>query len=82
MAYFPNGTSGMMYQEKWCERCVHWPDEPKFDGEYKDVLCAVWSVHLLCDYKGHEEALDELIPMDKGMWPTKCRMFIERPNDG
>lgn len=36
MGYFPNGTSGMMYEEEYCDRCAH-----------QRGGCAVWLAHML-----------------------------------
>lgn len=78
MGYFPNGTSGRVYQEKYCENCVH------------DVNrdCAVWLAHLVtkyCDNDGEAsdagKILDLLIPeTDDGIGCKQCKMFIEIAN--
>ena len=72
MAYFPNGTSGMDYQEKWCSRCVH---------DTKDDGCPVWFFHLLknyewCNDKENRALLDIFIPTSKEGFPEKCNMFV------
>jgi hypothetical protein len=77
MAYFSNGTEGMMYEERWCNRCHHEDDERG---------CPVMLAHLLyaydlCNKKSDpgKVMLDMLIPMDaKGLYPEKCSMFVER----
>lgn len=77
MAYFSNGTSGMMYIEKYCSRCRNWKDLD--DG--RDFGCPVWDMHQLLNYdrvKKPEIAtiLDSFIPMDKdGGYPIQCLMF-------
>ena len=78
MGYFPNGTSGNAYQERYCERCAH------------DVNrdCAVWLAHLVtehCDKDGETseagKVLDMLIPeTENGIGCKQCKMFIEVPN--
>lgn len=68
MAYFSNGTEGMMYEEQWCSRCIH------------NEGCAVWMAHQLHNYdecNKKESILHELIPMDEKLHPQKCTMFIE-----
>lgn len=74
MAYFPNGESGRQYQAKWCDRCIHWPENPDDGG------CHVWLAHLL--FNGHEASqnvLNVLIPRDKdGIGNGRCSMFQER----
>lgn len=74
MAYFPNGSAGDAYESQWCRTCVH----SGKDG----TRCAVMLAHVLFSYtaKGDtKDALDTLIPMDaKGLYATKCTMFITR----
>lgn len=69
MAYFSNGTEGMIYEEKYCSRCVH------NDG------CPVWGLHFEQNYTKNEEIrsiLDYLIPRRKdGLGNELCRMFYE-----
>lgn len=68
MGYFGNGTEGMMYQEKYCQRCVH------------DGACPVMDFHLL--YNGANEGtteayiLNALIPKE-GIHNGQCTMFYE-----
>ena len=70
MAYFSNGTEGMMYEERYCNRCIHGPD------------CVVWAVHFDYNYDQNKDEkikaiLSALIPRD-GLWNAECTMFIER----
>lgn len=72
MAYFPNGESGRDYQRRWCEKCLHWPENPEDGG------CDVWLAHLLHNYEdGARETLNTLIPEKDGV-PQECRMFLLR----
>jgi hypothetical protein len=76
MAYFPNGTSGMMYEEQFCWNCVHWSDEGG---------CPVMDAHNLYNYdqigddkaaKSLKTILDLLIPETKdGLGAEQCSMF-------
>ena len=73
MAYFANGTSGQMFEEQWCERCVHYGTATKG--------CPVFGAHLLysyelCNQKQHpgKIILDMLIPNDC----NSCAMFVSR----
>jgi hypothetical protein len=69
MAYFPNGTAGEMYQEKYCNRCLN------------NDNCMVWTLHLL--HNGDDtwkEALDAFIP-EKGIGYLECTMFRKVSND-
>ncbi len=43
MGYFSNGTEGEIYQEQWCNHCIHRPTQEKG--------CAVWDAHLLLSYE-------------------------------
>lgn len=76
MGYFPHGTSGMVYQEKYCERCRNWKDLDDGRGHG----CPVWDMHLVHNYdqvknKGFKRILDSFIPMDAKRNPKQCLMF-------
>lgn len=80
MAYFPNGTAGMMYEEKYCSHCAHMPED--IDGG-----CPIWDMHYLhnrdqCGIgktaKAIKNILDMLIPSDKEGFPEECKMFTPR----
>lgn len=75
MAYFPNGTSGMVYEEQWCVRCIHCPVPEQ------EKWCAVWDAHQSCNYDQCKDPkikilLEILIPTGKDGFPEKCTMFI------
>ena len=88
MAYFPNGTSGMIYQDQYCENCRNWRDMKDDRGPG----CPIWDLHLMMNRnqckdtelgKLWKKALDHFIPMDKDdVYPKECRMFlpIENPD--
>lgn len=75
MAYFPNGTSGMMYEERYCWNCVHWDDGG----------CPVMQAHTLWNYDQCDETpagkavkafLDLMIPTtEDGFGAEQCTMF-------
>lgn len=77
MAYFPNGTAGVCYEEQYCSHCVH--GDP--DGPY----CPIWSLHMLHNYDqcgtgrtaaAWKEVLCSLIPETKdGLGAEQCSMF-------
>jgi hypothetical protein len=79
VAYFPNGTAGMCYEEQYCSRCIHSGD----DG----VSCNVMLIHNLYNYdqckdtpegKAIEAILDLLIPRTKDdLGAEECSMFHE-----
>jgi len=71
MGYFANGTEGDMYEEEYCENCVHY-------GEIGD--CAVLHAHALYNYdecNNPKSILHILIPRKNGQ-NQKCTMFIEQ----
>lgn len=78
MAYFPNGTSGLDYQEHFCVKCVNYRD--KKDG--RGYGCPIFDLHLLWNYdaikdKDKKMALEMLIPTtDVGN--DQCSMFVEK----
>lgn len=80
MAYFPNGTAGMCYEEQYCANCVH------FNGP-NDASCQILLIHGLYNYdqcddtpkgKAVEVILDCLIPRTKDdLGNEQCSMFVE-----
>lgn len=81
MAYFSNGTEGMMYEERYCDRCVH-------RGSDETGGCVVWLAHLLYSYSecnsdsNAAHILELLIPRSKDKLSNEqCRMFHLDKND-
>ena len=76
MGYFSNGTEGEMYEEQYCNRCIH-QNGP--DGESG---CAVMLAHLLWNYdecNNDASILDTLIPRSPdGVGNEKCTMFWDK----
>lgn len=86
MAYFPNGTAAMMYEDRYCCRCKNQRDF----GDGRGHGCAIWDAHLLYDYQtagAGKEAnegrliLDLLIPKDDAGFPVQCAMFFEKSEE-
>lgn len=73
MGYFSNGTEGMIYEERYCERCIHYGDE--------EEGCPIWMAHLLYNYdeaNNDASVLNILIPINKENGENEqCTMFIE-----
>ena len=72
MGYFPNGTSGMDYEETYCGTCAH----QKVD----DGGCMVWLAHMLHNYdecNNPNSILHLLIPRDDDGNNEKCLMYIK-----
>ncbi len=69
MGYFPNGTSGQMYEEQYCNRCVN------CDG------CWIWMIHLSRNYEDSgkpDSILHVLIPRTEDkLGNEQCVMFKE-----
>lgn len=70
MGYFPNGSAGEYYENKYCSRCIHYKDKP---------ACAVWELHLFRNYDAcndESSPLHVLIPISKDCCHNlQCRMF-------
>lgn len=76
MAYFSNGTEGMMYEERYCDKCLHSTNE---DDEMYG--CPVLDLHLFWNYEqntGHPEKDTEL----SNAKTFALEMFIEREGIG
>lgn len=69
MAYFPNGTAGLAYQEHYCANCANADDEG---------FCPIWDCHIMFSYGAEGEIksiLDLLIPENKDGFAAQCSMF-------
>lgn len=75
MGYFPNGTAGALYEEKYCTHCIH-------GGDGKDGAgCPVMLAHILYGYEQcdqPESILHLLIPRDENGWNEQCKMFVPK----
>ena len=74
MAYFPSGTEGADYQERYCHRCIHFPRFPLA------AACPVWEAHERHNGEDGEvgDILDLLIPRAAdGLGNEQCSMFLE-----
>jgi len=68
MGYFANGTEGMAYESRFCDKCVHQED------------CTILLLHAIHNYEEcnkKDSMLHTLIPMDKHGNNERCTMFIE-----
>lgn len=71
MGYFPNGTAGDMYEERYCSRCIH--------GADPDKGCNVWLLHMLHNYdecNNPHSFLHTLIPRAGDGSNKECTMFV------
>jgi hypothetical protein len=81
MGYFPNGTAGMAFEDRYCSKCVH------REGSDGDSGCAVMLSHILFAYKlcndkedEGKQILDILIPIAEDKCDNdQCAMFHEGP---
>lgn len=93
MAYFANGTEGLIYQETYCFRCQNWGRDKVSEVSGAEG-CPIWDAHLcysykLCNEQGTpgKEILDELIPMKSVKTKDgleyhvadQCSMFYPKP---
>jgi len=72
MGYFPNGTAGMIYEDRYCDHCVHQNGPDGKSG------CAVWLAHMVHNYKecnNEKSILHILIPRGKDGENQQCTMF-------
>lgn len=72
MGYFPNGDAGILYEEQYCSRCVHFKED--------DGGCPVFMAHLLHNYQecnNDDSILHLLIPRGKDGFNEQCAMFYE-----
>ena len=66
MGYFPNGTAGDDYENRYCCSCIHYPS------------CAVMEAHKDYNYRDCNDdtsILHMLIPRE-GVVNQRCRMFF------
>lgn len=79
MGYFSNGSEGMDYEARYCNRCVH-------EGPPDGPGCAVWGAHLFSNYaerNNDNSILHQLIPRTTdGLGNEQCRMFWEKGSRG
>jgi len=66
MGYFPNGTSGQIFEEEFCDHCLH-----------NEGACPVWTAHMIYNYdecNNPNSILHMLIPKDC----STCNMFVKK----
>lgn len=74
MAYFSNGTEGLIYRDMYCDTCVHDTGDCPIE-----ILHTIWNYESRDDTpEGHLKrlALDVLWPME-GSQNGQCGMYIE-----
>ena len=73
MGYFSNGTEGEIYEDQYCNRCVHMHPESS---------CPCLDAHVLWDYQecdNMNSILHKMIPFTKeGLGNDQCIFFKER----
>lgn len=78
MAYFPNGTAGLDYEDRYCARCIHNNDP--------DRCCPILLLHALHNYdecNKDDSFLHVLIPRsESGIDNEQCSMFIPATSMG
>ena len=71
MGYFPNGCSGMDYQARYCDRCVH---------DHVEQGCPCWQAHTMWNYEECNKAdsvLHRMIPREEDGENGACVFFVE-----
>lgn len=76
MGSFSNGEMWRIFEDKFCERCVH----HTYDDGTDTWGCPVSDAHLMNDPHGNEmaEFILELL-IESGVTGNTCKMFIEKP---
>ncbi len=76
--YFPNGTSGLMFQEENCFHCLNFRDLE--DG--RGAGCPIWDVHTLFNYDQIDNAkLRELLGVLIPEEGATCTMLMDDKKD-
>lgn len=71
MGYFSNGTEGDIYEEKYCNKCVHLLEQ---------YGCPCLLAHLMWNYEEcnkPDSVLHKMIPRTADGWNGKCFAFQE-----
>lgn len=70
MGYFSNGTEAMIYEDQYCQHCIH-------HGK-----CSIWDVHQIYNYDQKNETvkgmLSMLIPRKADGFNGECSMYTEK----
>ena len=70
--YFSNGSEGMDYEARWCDRCVN-------QGPADGPGCWIWGEHMMHNYEDCNKPhsiMHRLIPRSAdGLDNEKCVMF-------
>lgn len=68
MGYFSNGTEGILYEEDYCDRCLH------------QEGCPVWDAHLLYSYRdcNDETSILHMLIPKLGISNGQCLMFVDK----
>ena len=71
MAYFSNGTDGMQYEAKYCDKCVHMS---------AGHGCPCWDAHMFWNYEEcnkKDSILHKMIPQADSGFAAECIFFRE-----
>jgi len=77
MGYFSNSTEGMIYEEEYCNKCVH---------NHPECSCPCLEAHAIWNYdecNNEDSILHKMIPMSKTEdgcpYNDQCIFFVRRP---
>src|SRR5690349_19815070 len=82
MAYFPNGTAGMLYEEQYCYNCRNYRDK----GDGRGFGCAIWDAQLLysydeCNNDGKTHIIDGVPHVNPPLSNAKAMLDMLIPED-
>lgn len=88
MGYFANGTEGMIFEETWCSRCVHYDEEKGVDKPCPVFMAHFLYAYELCNEEEHpgkvilDMLITERVETSKtdgiGVPVNECQMFHEK----
>ena len=76
MGYFPNGSAGDYYENKYCDHCAH---------NHIEYGCPCLDSHIMWNYEecnNDNSILHKMIPRDKHGNNIQCRFFAKKGENG
>ena len=70
MGYFSNGTEGALYEESYCENCVH----------MQEFGCPCWEAHQMWNYEycnDKDSLLHKMIPRGDHGENLQCIFYVK-----
>jgi len=85
MGHFSNGTEGLLFEEQFCQHCIHSDfREGKNIGDADNPPCPVWFAHECycyeeCNSKSNAKAILDMLITPGTDGDNECRMFAAKP---